>query len=271
MKSLFWIFCLWLALLLCLLPVSAQATVDWDEGFEYASNTAMSVVWPSSWGANGCPGVIDVSTTQVHSGSKSIKMTYNGVEPPNMTCFISRYLNAISDTVYGRIWIYLNNFTPNDVATKMIQLAEYNSYPNFWWATITTTAIKMGVTNDGNGFTTYTQNGSDVLPQNQWTCLEFQITMNTPGQANGILRTWKNGSTTPGMNVTNGQWRGTTLNGFNGPNSNMQFTNFYVQHGSGVIYYDDYAVSRDARIGCGSVISTLDTTPPNPVAGFAVR
>lgn len=261
MSTLF--FRLWVLVLGLVLSVGlAQATTDWDEGFEYANNTAMAAVWSRSCGLGA--GVLDVSTTQKHGGSKSMKETFNGVEPPNNTCIISRDLSAASDTVYTRVWIYLNNFTPNSTATKLWFLGKNSTYPNFWYSMISTTNINLGITNEGNGFTTYTQAGTDTVPQNQWTCIETQITMNTPGQANGIARTWKNGSATPGMNVTNGQWRGSTLNGFNGPNSNMAFTNFYVQHGSGVIYYDDYAVSRDARIGCGGTIPQGDTINPSP-------
>ncbi|MDE3051846.1 MAG: hypothetical protein KGJ48_18335, partial [Nitrospirota bacterium] len=104
---------------------------------------------------------------------------------------------------------------------------------------------------------------------NQWACLEYRITMNMPGLANGILQTWVNGAA--GMNVTNGQWRGTALNGINGPSSNIQTTQFYVQHGWGTIYYDDYAVSRDARIGCSGSAPTADTTPPAPPVGLVIR
>ena len=41
--------CVLLGLLLWTAPV--QATVDWDEGFEYADDTAMFAVWGSSCGA----------------------------------------------------------------------------------------------------------------------------------------------------------------------------------------------------------------------------
>ena len=39
----------------------------------------------------------------------------------------------------------------------------------------------------------------------------------------------------------------------------------------GIIYYDDYAVSRDARIGCNGSPALSDTTPPATPSGFTAR
>jgi hypothetical protein len=71
--------------------------------------------------------------------------------------------------------------------------------------------------------------------------------MSTPGLADGVIQQWINGVQT--MDVTNQRMRGVTLTRQNSPTAQFHFVRLYTQHGVGTIYYDDYAVSRDARIG----------------------
>ena len=231
--------------LLCVCwAMPAHATVDWEDGFEYANDAALGAVWAFS-----CLGNPGVSTERPHSGSKSLKLVYRGAvgkDPGAGGCFIDRNLNALSDTAYFRVWTYQVNFAVNSVGTKMIQFAMNSSYPNFWWEMFSSTPnLSMAVSStDPTSFNVF--GGS--IPQNQWTCLEGRITMNTPGVANGILQSWVNG--TQQINRTDLLLRNATLTRQNGPNSRLEFTRLYVQHGVGTIFYDEYAVSRDARIGC---------------------
>ena len=253
--------------LLCVFwTVPAHATIDWEDGFEYANDAALGAVW--SYSCLGNPGV---STERPHSGSKSLKLVYRGkvgVDPGAGGCFIDRSLTAASDTAYFRMWTWQENFQADSVGTKMIQFAQNSTYPNFWWEmALSNEAMMMAVTSSSppgssNIFASVT------IPQNQWVCLEGRITMNTPGVANGIIQSWVNG--TQSINRTDVLLRNATLANFNGPNSRMAFTRLYVQHGVGTIYYDDYAVSRDARIGCTE--SPLgDRQAPRAPSGFSFR
>ena len=252
--------------ILSLLPISSHATVDWNEGFEYANDTALGAVW-----AYSCLGNPGVSTDRAFSGSKSVKLVYKGavgVDPGAGGCYIDRYLPALSDTVYLRIYTYMQNFTVNNVGTKMINIGMSGSYPSFWWEMLYGQPSLSGVVSSTVPATFNILGGS--IPQNQWACLEGRITMNTPGVANGIFQTWVNGAQQ--INRTDLLLRNATLTQQNGPNSRLQYVRLYTQHGWGTIYYDDFAVSRDARIGCsGSPAPASDTTPPVPPSGLFVR
>jgi polysaccharide lyase-like protein len=250
---------------LSLFPISSHATVDWTEGFEYADDTAFGAVWSAS-----CLGNPGISTDRAFSGSKSVKLVFNGtvgVDPGAGGCYMDRYLPALSDTLFTRIYIYLENFTANSTGTKMLFAGQNGAYPNFWWE-------QNGGPNLNMIISSTTPDGQNVyggaLPQNQWACIETRITMNTPGAANGIVQSWVNG--TQQINRSDLLLRGATLTQQNGPNSQLEFLRIYVQHGWGTMYYDDYAVSRDARIGCsGSPAPTGNTTPPAPPTGLVVR
>ena len=251
---------------LSLVPISSHATVDWNDGFEYANDASLGAVW--SYSCLGNPGI---STARSFSGSKSLRLVYNGhvgVDPGAGGCYIDRNLNAPSDTIYIRIYTYMENFTVDSVGTKMVQVGQAGSYPNFWWQMFYGTPnFNMAVT---SLVPTSFNIGGGSIPQNQWVCLEARITMNTPGVANGIIQSWVNGAQQ--INRTNVLLRNAVLNAQNGPNSRLQFVQLYTQHGRGVIYYDDFAVSRDARIGCsGSPPPAGDTTPPVPPVGVFVR
>lgn len=244
-----------------LLPISSHAAVDWNEGFEYADDAALDVVWDMS-----CRGNPGISTLRRFSGSKSLRLVYNGkagIDPGAGGCFMNRYLNALSDTIYIRIYTYMENFTPDSVGTKMIQVGHSGSYPNFWWEMYYSTPnFNMSVTSI---VPTSFNIGGGAIPQNQWVCLEGRITMNTPGVANGIIQSWVNGVQV--TNRTNLLLRNATLTQKNGPNSRLQFVQLYTQHGRGVIYYDDFTVSRGARIGCSGSAPAGDTTAPQSPTG----
>ena len=102
-----------------LAPVSSHATVDWNDGFEYANDAALGAVWDYS-----CLGNPGVSTERPHSGSKSLKLVYRGkvgVDPGAGGCFIDRSLTTASDTAYFRM-DQQENFQADSWA-KMINLA----------------------------------------------------------------------------------------------------------------------------------------------------
>ena len=254
-----------LLLILLLLPSLAHAAVDWDEGFEYANQTALESVWSTSCPGNGT--IIFPSTTRAHSGSKSLKEHFGGHDV--WSCFIDRNLSGSSDTLYSRFWMYMDNFTVDPTSTKSTLSGEACCYPSFWWV------MKFGSTNlgvdvqgvilDNGAIDTQVVNGGAV-PQNQWVCVETRLTMSTPGVDDGIVEQWINGTQT--ISKTNQRMRGATLNQGNSPTATFRFVRLYTQNGIGDIYYDDYAVSRNARIGCGSgTTPPPDITPPPAISG----
>jgi hypothetical protein len=194
----------------------------------------------------GNPGV---SAVRPFSGSKSLRLVYKGhvgIDPGAGGCFMDRTMSAKSDTVYFSVQIYLENFIPDYVSTKMIQFGMDNTYPNFWWE------MQNGVFNLNLAVTSVTPTsfniGGVAMPQNQWFCAEGRITMNTPGVANGIVQSWING--VQQINQTNLLLRNVVLTDLNGPASQLHRIQFYTQNGRGVIYYDNLKVSHDTRVGC---------------------
>ena len=240
------------ALLCVFLAMPAHAVIDLQDGFEYANTAALGAVWDYS-----CLGNPTVSTLRPFSGSKSLRLVYNGhvgIDPGAGGCFIDRAFGALSDTVYFSVQTYQENFTVDSTVTKMIQFGSATSYPNFWWEML------FGGRNLSLAVTSVTPTSFNIyggaIPANQWVCLEGRITMNTPGVANGIVQSWVNG--VQQINRTNLLLRNAVLTDGNGPNSKMNRVQLYTQHGLGVIYYDDLKVSRDARIGCtGSQASDI--------------
>ena len=257
--------------ILSLVPVSSHATVDWNEGFEYANDTSFGAVWSHS-----CLGNPGISTLRPFSGSKSLRLVFNGVagvDPGAGGCFVDRYLPARSDTLYTRFYMYMENFTVNQTQTKITNSGQEGLYPSFWWS-MNFGSPNLGVNVQGiildNGVQETVNLYGGGIPQNQWACIETRITMSAPGVDNGIVQAWINGAQT--LNKTNQRMRAATLNQHNSPTTQFQLVRLYTQSGRGVIYYDNYAVSRDARIGCsGSPPPTSDTTPPVPPVGVFVR
>jgi len=256
---------------LSLVPISSHAKVDWNDSFEYANDASLGAVWEYS-----CLGNPGVSTDRAFSGSKSLKETFRGtagVDPGAGGCFLNRYLPAASDTMYNRFYMYMQNFTVNSTGTKTTANGPNGFYPSIWWildfGAPNLGAHVQGIILDNGSQGTQRLPGGNI-PQNQWVCVETRATMSSPGVDNGIVQQWINGQ--PTINKTNQRMRAATLNQKNSPTAQFQVLTLYTQHGVGTIYYDDYAVSRDARIGCsGSPAPASDTTPPTPPSGVFIK
>ena len=275
-------------LLLCLLllPTLAHATVDWDEGFEYSGatiadmNTSMTA---ANW-STSCPGnsVIIAPTTQAlaqsgapapHGGTRMLEERFRGhqgVTPGYQSCFIDRALNAsTTDTLYSRFWFYLpSSFQLDPTVTKMTLHPAYasDSYTSMWWTMLWgSPQLEVGVQKVWNPpiLNDSTENiYGGIIPRDQWVCIETRLTYATPGQQNGIVQAWIN--EVQSINRTN-VWMDQA-----GQQSVFRAIRLYTQDGVGQLYYDDYAVSRDARIGCGSAPSPpSDTIAPSVPTGVA--
>lgn len=268
--------CMLGVVLLCV-STTAHAAVDFDEGFEYVDNAA----WLSSgnWGASSCTatqhtGIMEISSTRAFSGTKSVKMTYVGdLGATAFTCFIDRFF-PVSDTVYTRIYLFLDGFTASNINTKMYTQSHDKHYPRFWWSLVTSSNI-MRVAIEGTTLGTSANIAGGTFPSGRWACLETRVTLNTPGVANGIVQAWVDG--VQRINRTDLMMRNATevlINGtpsnanFNGPSSRMQYSRMYRQHGNGVIYFDELAVGN-TRIGC--LGAQTDTTPPASPSNFVAN
>ena len=99
-----------------------------------------------------------------------------------------------------------------------------------------------------------------------WQQIEFELKLNTPGQANGLIRLWIDGRLV--LERLNRQWVGPlpTSTGLHHPGltpSNLTITTaqVYMQCGLGTMYYDRIAVGN-TRIGLVTGHPSSDTTPP---------
>jgi hypothetical protein len=258
----------WLIVLILLLaPVGAQATVFWEDGFEYVDQPTMAFAWDGA----SCVGdttILAPTTTRPRTGAKSLQSHFTGIPPTyegGGSCFFGGRSFQVSSSVFMRFWMYLTdhagtgNFLPATPTTKILKTFGQGHPFSVYWVMIygTTTLVATIQHNSGNGENVFT---SGSIPQQQWVCVETQTTTNSgPGVANGIIRAWING--TPVLNDTSrvllesvdtGTYPGTKTIGA------------YTQNGLGRIFYDDLAVG-DTRIGCGATPPPGDTIPPPQV------
>ena len=256
---------------LLLFTIPSHAAVDWDEGFEYANNDAMDAVWSSSCPGNGV--ILFPSTDRAHTGSKSLKEIFRGHQaiagqsatPGYQSCYKDRNLSApTTGTLYSRFWFYLqSDFQLDATVTKMTLHPAYasDSYTSMWWAMLWgSPTLSVGV-QKSNGNTENIYGGN--IPHDQWVCIETRLTYATPGVSNGVVQAWINGT-----QVINSS---TVQMDQAGQQSVFRAVRLYTQDGMGTIYYDDYAVSRDTRIGCNGSPTPSDTTPPATPSGFTAR
>jgi len=192
---------------------------------------------------------------------------------------MERFLPVPNETEYTRFWIYFDRFTLNNVGTKITLQGDPNFYPSFWWImnSVNNPVVDQpgvldvhvqGVILDNGLQDTLLLRGSVVLPQNQWVCVETRTTMSSPGVNNGIIQQWVNGVLS--MNFSNVRMRAATLNQQNSPTAKNSINRLYTQHGRGTIYFDNYAVSRDARIGCTG-FPPGDRQAPRAPSNFSFR
>lgn len=254
------------------LPIPSEAVVFWDDSFEYANDTALANVWNGISNTQDPNGVLDVSTARPHSGSKSIQETFRGT-PPNYEGGASVYVGGrrftSTNTLYTRWWMYLTDYNGTGTFLVGSPFTKLNlQYPDscsicysVWWTLSGANAQLAAALQHADG-TAENHYSAGTIPQQQWVCVETQLTAESPaGASNGIMAAWING--TQVLNDTN-----VTLlkSGGVGPLTTVRL---YTQNGLGIIYYDDFATG-DARIGCG-VSPTIDLTPPAAPAGLRVQ
>lgn len=274
-----WLFAL---VLIFALPTLTEAATFWEETFEnnLLPNWILSDGCTQQGGCNA-----SIQTDQAFSGTRSLRSTYD-----YSTC--GNYLlhngcgnyydraHTSTDEVYTRVWMRFQNET-TWAMKHWYHMQDPRQYPEVYFVNRPGDNRMIAEANVVNeicsetGFgpydsCQYTQNITSVgFQMNQWYCVETHVKMNTPGQPNGILEMWINGTQTMGYYTRN--WRGP--NAVNGPNSNnfantqFSFARQYTQHGSGTRWMDSFAVGN-TRIGCTGGGSGGDTIPPSQVTGL---
>jgi hypothetical protein len=260
-------------------PISSQAATFWEESFE-------NHLTPN-WDTGACenmgitPAPQDgcnpkISTDVAHSGTHSLKGTYTVSGGQNGT-FYDRAHTPTTE-VWTRFYYYTVGFTYFSNETKHFFHKADNSVRDFlvdnWYSS---RELSWGSESQlpgpppcksGGVSCNYLRNMASVpLNDNQWYCVESHVKENTLGQANGMLELWINGAQTVG-------YYGREFS--DNPIPQFATLRIYVQNGSGLMYYDDFAVG-DTRIGCGpgqtqaGGIGAPDVAPPRAPSGLRLQ
>ena len=258
------------AALLLLTTSLAQATIYFDDSFEYPTQAALEA---SPW-ATSCPGnpsgVMTPEHTIVHSGSTSLHEHLDDID----FCSLDRSHPVTAD-VYMRFYYYA---APNFVYSSVVPtklMFNYVQAPNGAMLTLFGTGTNQigdfsNITNGADAPTCPTFNpvgsngcfyppnqASAALNAGQWYCIETHSFLGSPNTTNGLIEQWVNGVLT--LRYTN-----ILLNG-GGGTTGYYNAKTYAQHGTGDRYIDDWAVGN-TRIGCGvgpPPPSITTTTLPN--------
>lgn len=229
-----------LLLVILAVPLSAQATVFWDDELESGN---------SGYSLTGLSGAIEFDTAQKVSGNGSMKYIY----PPgqcnpdanaqaNCGGFTDRTFTNTT-TLYRRVYVRLSaGFVVTDDAYTKLFRSDTSGIVSNWWTLGCCNSRELKVHNQQVpvGNTTVESTGFD-LADTTWYCIETRETLSTPGVANGVLTVWVDG--TQVLNKTNIMYRDT------GDNSTFNNNRMYRQGGDGNIWFDRLAVG-DTRIGC---------------------
>lgn len=256
----------------------ANAAPFFDESFEYENSQALI---DSPWVNFPCTaaeldGIMGISSDRYFSGTKSLKYTYIGPNPPK-TCWMDRFYPAKTE-IWTREWLFLDTFLPESPGTKHIfnggsvePAPGDGGYPNSWTG-FSFASKTLGVGWQGTGAISSDQAiFAGDIPSGRWTCIEVHYKMNTPDVADGIVEVWVDGE----QRINNKSFlmrrSSVTINDnvHNTSAGDFSMTRLYRQHGTGVMYLDDYAVG-DAPIGCQGQ-TPIDTTPPAAPSGMVVQ
>jgi len=261
--------------------VPAFATILFDESFEGAAvcntnatctTSFQSIGFPLDTGLSTFSNMCQISNDVAHSGTKSVKLDYNGTNLTSagdgLNCGPIKSYTTIPKTQWTRWWVYTvnSNYNTANCLSKFAFVTDPNAVPDIVPETGgngCTSEMQIDVENEagnqpcpgfGSGSCAYKSEymlppGPLVLiPDNTWTCVETFVDMNDIGQANGSIAVYINGTQTVFFGPSTGfgrQFRDANFPGF------TAFV-IYRQAGGGFRYWDDVAVG-DQRIGCGTL------------------
>lgn len=263
-------------------PLASAATY-FDEGFEgslqpnWSTNSCdfMGVSPP----ANGCNPFISIE--QAHSGTHSLKGDYTGNPPsragcpnsPTIECGVFAY-RTFPSTVdhWKRFWYRTENFTYGSISTKNVYDYTTDNSPSFVWGhhfgdralQLDAQGIPSQTCPSGNVGSTcsfWPNLASMPLADNRWYCIETHLNLGTAGASNGSAEIFIDGVQT--MGIYNRQFLAP------GQQDGINQVKIYIQSGTGLMYYDDFAIGN-SRIGCGGAPG-VDQVPPVAPQGLSIR
>jgi len=277
---------------------SSTAAVFWDDDFEESApensgwGYTQSACWPAGQPTRTTPcPYLDTTTEQAHSGTHSLKADYSGQLIGfcgGGFCYNGETNQAIfrqvphTDELYTRYYYRAHAFSYETASgTKHFyqddthgnfypQILSANMFGNQAMAMIGGIIAEACGQGDGSGPVTSgyddcnyypNVNGGISFADDQWYCVETHTKMNTPGVADGVLEIWVDGNLS--LQYLNRMFRGPDPNGINGNSSLSGFDDIkiYKQSGSGVMYYDQFAVGT-TQIGCGGGGAPVPPLPP---------
>jgi hypothetical protein len=257
------------------IPGPSDATVFFDDDF--AAGSLASNGWNQSYNNPPTSGSLEISTDFALTGTHSVKGYFTDVTG------MTNYKSDVYKTFPSSTHVFMRYgfrespgfVTGTNGGSKRIRYTGIGGNPNIWTYTFNGAAfsgqgqysITVEAPYDGSGVhevvTVGSRNSerdnivlfSGVNPsQTSWDQVETEVLFNDPGQYNGVIRMWING--TLRIEVINVALRGPTPTSqclqFSGTlcPSTVYFNSadIFIQSGLGQIYYDRIAVG-DTRIG----------------------
>lgn len=270
----------WMTLLLLMftltIPAPSHATIFFDTSFEACAvgtgNDFPCEGW-DDW-TREAVGHLQITNSLAFSGTKSVKGTFDNVNGSSLQPSISRSWTRVPH-IFAR---FAHRASPgfqlgSNGQTKLVRFKDDVGYPLVWiYNRYGTYSVIMEGPYDYAG--TYVLSSGIAPSQTSWDQIEFEWKLNTPGQSNGLMRLWING--TLRAEQLNKAYIGPTstsigASGLPNPSGyRIRTTQIYIQSGLGSLYYDRFAVG-DTRIGLATSQPSSDTTPPIIPAGVQVR
>lgn len=225
-------------------PSTVQAATYWDDELE-SGNTGYNLADLNDASA------MTFDPSFKFSGSGSLRLNYDSA------CYPDRILEGFqcggfmdrnhtgAQTLFQRFYLYLpSSFTVGDTETKLISQIPGNfTWDIVWLFKNGNHTLIAGAVRGLDGIAVE-YSADTAHPFDQWVCVETQVTTNTIGSSNGIIRAWMNG--TQIMNITNAVM---LVSG----DSNTNYINterFYRQVGQGNLWYDKFAVGNTRFNDC---------------------
>ena len=255
-----------------MIPSSSHAAIFFDDSFETCVVGGGASFPCEGWDDFGQeqPSVVNIVTSQAFSGSKSYQQHLDSATGTGLVYKPSIYKSfPLTDHVFARWAIKWSvPFTACQINgyTKHIRFVMSAGFPKVWIMNYYGTYAVV-VEAPYYGGTTLFQTGVPVT-SGKWDQIEFEWKLNTPGQADGLLRFWIDGVLR--IEALNKEWRGPTptsvhpIYGTLCPtpsNVSIKNTQIYAQCGIGNVWYDRFAVAN-TRIG---LVNGTPPPPPPPV------
>ena len=258
------------------IPSPSHATIFFDTNFETCPVGTGNDFPCEGWNdfAREFPGFLEMTTERAFTGTKSVKGTFTDINGGVRTPSIWRSFTPTPHMFARFAFRTSPGFQRgSNGITKMVRFKDDIGYPIVSvWYTYGGYSISVEGPYDSTG--SYLVHSGVAPSQTSWDQVEMEWKLNTPGQANGLVRLWVNGVLR--IEHMNRAYIGPTPesrgpHGLLNPSTLLIRTGqIYIQSGLGSFYYDRFAVG-DTRIGLATSQPSSDTTPPITPAGVHVQ